>query len=843
MCFVTNFVSAQAIHLDPLEFVSVQANTLLPNKQSPCENLIPQLKNYPMPRYKTGNKLNKNYPWLPANCFPNHVDYTIDKQNNGNTKEENINASNASAFLELARHWNYYFPVTLNTKNGYDISTKVLTDSANLTQNYPLKTCATTYWPQTTTNPDQQPALPYPAYPIKPDTRGIGTPPPRKMYEPNPTKPNVYYICDEDNYYPGGYIYNLHLASEYYLHRIDTLVEGAKQIGYFENAEPRYKLGTDRATCRTKLLSPLAPLGTYGLDGEVAAYQLDLVNSMLHRPTPIDIINENGEVEHLIPADLKDPLRNRSGDILRKANIVDADYANNFFNGLTSQKRKMRYYFTQGIADRYDAYTSLNKQNYPNTLFTIYQQEGNTENRPEWNIMRNTTSDFIKNGTAYKYSTAQYYPFQQFWKWGCCAFDGLDFTEDSRENEIFRTDFDNNPLPPDPYYSPFVAAGWEADEEFNIRPAQWLGLMKNHVAMGAEFFYTGFFGGHFYKSTSYPTYNRINASDLNAANYAWQAAMPSYAQALTSYVNDFYFDSELLWRIEPIDPHDPSLGVMRDADLITSLPDANDYPLATARKGLGSTTKNQYLITMSLQPAEDPDLKGKAEPLIPRNPASNQYPVSVNVPTQNAINAPTFTVTANARRQGSTYFLDNSSTVKKIFYQLDGWHQWQHPHHWNKDSIAIEAELYDADPQANTILRTQCHTCTLADPYNFTDFVTYTTDGTPEYKFEVRAGGCTWSMYGVVRSNNTHIPQHITGDLYDENNHKVNGMPNTIDIGPSAIKPAPPTNIGNWQEKYLFGDITLPAGTYTLRLTNRSPSIHIDRLIMRKITFDCGCQN
>ena len=41
--------------------------------------------------------------------------------------------------------------------------------------------------------------------------------------------------------------------------------------------------------------------------------------------------------------------------------------------------------------------------------------------------------------------------------------------------------------------TPFVANGWAAQEEKNLRPAQYLGLLKCIAALGAEMYYTGFF--------------------------------------------------------------------------------------------------------------------------------------------------------------------------------------------------------------------------------------------------------------------------------------------------------------------------------------------------------------
>ena len=48
----------------------------------------------------------------------------------------------------------------------------------------------------------------------------------------------------------------------------------------------------------------------------------------------------------------------------------------------------------------------------------------------------------------------------------------------------------------DTLFSPFVAAGWSVAEEHNVRPAQWLGLLKILGAWGSEFYYTGFFSLH-----------------------------------------------------------------------------------------------------------------------------------------------------------------------------------------------------------------------------------------------------------------------------------------------------------------------------------------------------------
>ena len=70
----------------------------------------------------------------------------------------------------------------------------------------------------------------------------------------------------------------------------------------------------------------------------------------------------------------------------------------------------------------------------------------------------------------------------------------------------------------DDLMSPFLSAGWSQQAERNIRPAQWLGLLKVLAMWGAEWFYVGFFS--------------LRQPFQDSANWCWQALMPIYAQAL-----------------------------------------------------------------------------------------------------------------------------------------------------------------------------------------------------------------------------------------------------------------------------------------------------------------------
>eukprot|EP01052_Picozoa_sp_SAG31_P009711 SAG31_NODE_517_length_14689_cov_5.110487_2_plen_240_part_00 len=88
--------------------------------------------------------------------------------------------------------------------------------------------------------------------------------------------------------------------------------------------------------------------------------------------------------------------------------------------------------------------------------------------------------------------------------------------------------------------APFMAAGWASAEEYNMRPAQWLGFLKLVHALGAEFVEAGFFSPM--KWTNTPGGKNVQL----AANYIWQAAMPSYAQAVVSLWQDLLFDGHVL---------------------------------------------------------------------------------------------------------------------------------------------------------------------------------------------------------------------------------------------------------------------------------------------------------
>lgn len=79
-----------------------------------------------------------------------------------------------------------------------------------------------------------------------------------------------------------------------------------------------------------------------------------------------------------------------------------------------------------------------------------------------------------------RYSTADFYvPTPRLWYSGAGPWHGINWLEEVRRSEIKAGDT---------LFSPFVAAGWHIAEEENVRPAQWLGLLKVLGVWGAEFY-------------------------------------------------------------------------------------------------------------------------------------------------------------------------------------------------------------------------------------------------------------------------------------------------------------------------------------------------------------------
>lgn len=307
--------------------------------------------------------------------------------------------------------------------------------------------------------------------------------------------------------------------------------------------------------------------------------------------------------------------------------------------------------------------------------YSEYQVQGDTRMLGKWKYLREVGSPL----GGRHYSTVDFYPWNQatkkpVWDVGQGAWHGIDWMTMTRPSEIAAGDVVN---------SPFIAAGWDPAEEFNIRPAQWLGLVKSLVLMGAEWFYFGFFS----LSKPFP----------RSQNWAWQAATPSYAQAMATYWPDALFNGTLLPAPAPEPPLE-CLVIVDNTEPVGWGPPVNGTtcyapgsPPVNYRWWAGST--NVVVLIRAAPPATPGGNATKwviAATIQPESSQVGNTPVEATA----SVDFNGHNLTFSVRRQGSMYVLDNSTGAVK-WTQLDGWHEATHPSYWSP-SFAMEAELHDA---------------------------------------------------------------------------------------------------------------------------------------------------
>lgn len=398
-----------------------------------------------------------------------------------------------------------------------------------------------------------------------------------------------------------AYLRNQHLPSNYFM----------------KDANGNFILRGNR-----KIHSPLMPLDIVEKDAAVSANYIKLL--MQHLQQPPALINENGEIfGHTIRE-----------EYLRKDPAVWKDFKQ---SGRTAAAYSGRFQFRQ---DSLYKKTILESLGSPNTKFSFYNLSA---------IQPGYWPDYAQRRTLNKWTDSIIYPSPDFypttpdnWSIGRGALNGFGIISEGRKTEIELGDR---------FFAPFVSAGWAAEEK-NIRPAQWLALLKSMVMLGADFFYTGYFNitG---KGGKWPN----GAGPNDPRGYIYQAAMPAYAQALRSWAPEFFTFGRLL---DPADYADKRYSFRFKGQA--------DNELILVRKW-----KQQYLIYGSIQPSG--------------NQAGN-VPEKKNT----SIRLEGKTIQFPIRRQGSIYILDLSAPAP-VFYQLDGWHQYEHPYYWS-NSLHQDAAVF-----------------------------------------------------------------------------------------------------------------------------------------------------
>ncbi|MCW3101593.1 MAG: hypothetical protein JWO09_33 [Bacteroidetes bacterium] len=372
-----------------------------------------------------------------------------------------------------------------------------------------------------------------------------------------------------------------------------------------------------------KRINFAAPDSLFAEDGQMQKKCLQ--NLLDHLTRPIDLINENGEEP---PGNMSES--DVSGDADMIADKKKLGIGNwNIYMAVKKQHIRTVY------SSQFMSLPALKK-----TWFTVYAVEGGPINRFDWNASKKTCSQIKGN----YYSTPDFYPrHPNNWKLWQGAWHGWKWINDGRMNEIRSGDR---------FFSPFVAAGWDTNPEKDIRPGQWLGLLKCLSVVGAEFYYVAYFN--------------LRQPFTKPENYVWQAAIPAYAQAVTTHYREIFRNGNVL--------------MDEKGNPVVTYPVNDKDVLVAVRK---HDQKQQYIIAATLQPSSNTER------------FATDKPVEIKIDGE--------TIRIKARRQGSVYFFDKSAKPY-VFYQLDRWHQYEHPSRWRKEMI-FEAEVPDTS-SAGIIINT-----------------------------------------------------------------------------------------------------------------------------------------
>ena len=389
------------------------------------------------------------------------------------------------------------------------------------------------------------------------------------------------------------------------------------------------------------------------------------------------------------------PLIDLNGGAVNNDPSISSDKASSGYSSINDYRSYKYTYQTKLYRDQFTGVA-------PSTIFTHYALDGQIDYRPLWNFAKTINSPI--NGRYYP--TGDFYPrWPNNWKAWAGAWHGLGWFADCKYYEMLRGDS---------LMSPFVSAGWNIDETQNMRPAQYLATLKILSGWGSEFFYSGYFS--------------LSAPWPNSQNWGWQTVMPVYAQAIASRYEEYLKNGILLNGDVPryflssttLSPNNPKYlfytGDTRQLVTVRQLKGTSKYVITTAQMVDANTVGNA--------------------------PMSSYGKFKLGADS----------LWVEFRRQGSVYIYDATSATDRVFYQLDGWHQYEHPERWSSD-FNIEAELFDNQPGTAAIKTERPNGTATGDYRNFTAYVTNTTTSpvTLDYNFTPRSTA-TYSFWVRVRS-------------------------------------------------------------------------------------------
>jgi hypothetical protein len=427
-------------------------------------------------------------------------------------------------------------------------------------------------------------------------------------------------------------------------------------------------VGANGAVSTTKYRSPASPLDSIKLDASTYRRNLSFLASAM--TDTLNLINDNDEILTLFDS-----------TVLRADPTILAAMGSAGFGN-------MRQYAAFGYQNMFKLLKDSVRTNitaFANTGFSMYQVDGWDGSISQIPYYRWNFAQYKKcNEDPYfgNTSTFDFYP-RYVWNWrkNAGAWRGLQPWIESRNVEQLSLV---------KYNTPFVGAGWNVNEEQNMRPAQWLGLLKVIGMMGARSYYTGYFN-------EAASYTPPNPPPADPKGYIWQAATPSYAQAACDWVMDNAYTDTLLAGDVPNNYQFPTCNGWRfysgSEEILTAIRkknSSNQYAIATAYVNSTSMIGGTPLVDTAVF-----TLQSK-------------------------------TIQLQTRRQGSVYCLDlNKDTA--VVIQYDDWHEYKHPQRWSQD-MYVQAEHYGAYVSREKDVRTIPYQSSASTSLNFlntTTFLTY----------------------------------------------------------------------------------------------------------------------
>jgi hypothetical protein len=436
---------------------------------------------------------------------------------------------------------------------------------------------------------------------------------------------------------------------------------------YLQNSSGQFLDVYGNVTTTNKVWRPTAPTSSYNNDGNT--YLSDFNSFYAQMSRGVDLISEGGELFPHITATAgsKDP-------VVEAARVASGMSWENF---LSSKVRDNQVNSFRNII--------LSHSRHTNTKYTEYDIDGYAPSFAFEYAQRRMVNSQINN--QYYPTPSLYTRWPEVWRTWIGWAHGWQWVVDCRYQELALGDR---------LYAPFISPGWDPNEENNIRPGQWLGLLKTFAMSGAEFFHPAYFS------------HLVNWPDPKL--WVWQAVIPAYAQGITSRYEEYIRNGELMTGDVPnlyYNPTKPGYSFWA----------GDQRKLVVIRK---HNAGNKYAITGTIQPLSN--IAGNTE-----NESTAQITLNGQV------------LKFKVRRQGSTYIYDNTNTSAPVFYQLDGWHEKSHPYSWSKD-FQFEGELYD-NVTSGAFIKTYNPAGTAAGDFtNFTSCVAFTALTDVKYNFVTRMG-------------------------------------------------------------------------------------------------------